>query len=180
MVLLILGRKGHRKGTDLVPMLLDPRAFPDAQLWMIGDEEPRERARLMAVHDDLAAAWGPRLRWMDAEEDPRPVLDQASVLLLPSRAEARPRVVEEALAHGVPAITSPIPGVLDISEMVTHPGALTVASLDEPWNEAIRDALRLNLPRAPLIAPFSETEFADAWLRVLEEPTPCRSAGLLD
>ena len=58
-VLLVLGRKGHRKGTDLLSRLLDPREFPDAQLWIIGDEEPRESARLGAIHDDLVEGWGP-------------------------------------------------------------------------------------------------------------------------
>lgn len=177
-VLLVLGRKGHRKGTDLLRDLVDPDLLGDARLWVVGDEEPRELSSLHAVHEELVGRWGSRLRWSDAEQDVTRVLDQASVLLLPSRAEARPRVVEEALAHGVPVITSPLPGVLDIGETVTHPGALTIVPLGEPWNEAIQDALRLDLPNAPLIVPFSETAFADAWLRVLREHEPSGPAGL--
>lgn len=137
-VLLTLGRLGQRKGTydtlKAIPHIL--AQYPEAQFWLGGDGEV-EQVRQIAD----AADWGDHLRllgWVSgAEKDD--VLARADVFLLPSYGEGLPVAVIEAMAYGLPVISTPVGGIPelvvdgetgnlikpgDVDALVTHATAL--------------------------------------------------------
>jgi len=107
-----LGRLGQRKGGyDLVNAFA---ALPEAM---------RDRARLVMAGDGdvegmkkLAAPLGERVRvlsWIDANERDR-LLAESDVFVLPSYAEGVPMSLLEAMAAGLPCITTPVGGIPDV------------------------------------------------------------------
>jgi glycosyltransferase involved in cell wall biosynthesis len=107
-----LGRLGKRKGGyDVVNAFA---ALPDAL---------RDRARLVLAGDGdvegmkkLAAPFGERIRvlsWIDAHERDR-LLAESDVFVLPSYAEGVPMALLEAMAAGLPCITTPVGGIPDV------------------------------------------------------------------
>lgn len=106
-----LGKLGKGKGSfDLVQAFL---ALPP---------ELRERARLvMAGNGDLervrqAAAGESRIEvrpWIDATERDR-LMSESDVFVLPTYAEGVPMSLLEAMAAGLPSITTPVGGIPDV------------------------------------------------------------------
>ena len=137
-----LGRLGTRKGGyDLMNAFA---SLPEAM---------RSRARLVMAGDGdvegmrkLAAPFGDRVRvlsWIDAHERDR-LLTESDVFVLPSYAEGVPMALLEAMAAGLPCITTPVGGIPDVfthgaEGLLVPPGdaaqlraAMTIFIGDEP------------------------------------------------
>lgn len=82
---------------------------PDASLAVVGDGELR--AELEALASELAI--GPRLRFVDFEPPSARALRDLDVFVLPSRWEAFPISVLEALACGVPQVATDVGGTAE-------------------------------------------------------------------
>jgi glycosyltransferase involved in cell wall biosynthesis len=120
-----LGRLGERKGTyDLVNAFV---GLPEAL---------RNKSRLVLAGDGdvegvrkLAEPAGDRIEvhsWIDSAERDR-LLAQSDVFALPSRAEGVPMALLEAMANGLPSITTPVGGIPDVFRdgvdgMMVNPG----------------------------------------------------------
>jgi len=113
-----LGRLGNRKGVyDLVNAFL---GLPDGL---------KQRARLIVAGDGeiegvrkLAQAGGDRVLvpgWIDTAERNR-LLVKSDIFALASRAEGVPMALLEAMANGIPSLTTPVGGIPDVFEDGAH------------------------------------------------------------
>jgi glycosyltransferase involved in cell wall biosynthesis len=96
--------------TLLAAFRLTARALPAAELWLLGDGP-----RLGEVRE-LAGRLLPegRVKFLPPREDLRPLLHQASLLVLSSKTEALPNVVLEAMAAGLPVVATRVGGVPEL------------------------------------------------------------------
>jgi glycosyltransferase involved in cell wall biosynthesis len=107
-----LGRLGERKGSyDLVNAFAGlPRAIRDrARLVLAGDGDVEGVRKLAEPMGDQVEVHS----WIDVHERDR-LLRESDVFALPSRAEGVPMALLEAMANGLPSITSPVGGIPDV------------------------------------------------------------------
>ncbi|HEY0833853.1 MAG TPA: glycosyltransferase family 4 protein [Azospirillum sp.] len=144
-VVLALGRLGPGKGTydilDAIPAVV--ARFPTARFWFGGDGEvDTVRARI------AGEPWADRVRllgWVDGAEK-EAVLRAADVFLLPSYAEGLPMALLEAMAYGLPVVTTPVGG---IPQAIAHgETGLLVDPGDVPALRAAIESLLADPPRA--------------------------------
>lgn len=109
-IILFLGRMVREKGIDdliaAMPSVLVEH--PDAQLWIGGADD---NGRIAAVLESLP--WRNQIRmlgWVQGGDKDR-ALREATLLVLPSYNEGLPMVVIEAMAHGLPVVTTPVGGI---------------------------------------------------------------------
>ena len=111
-ILLFLGRLGERKGIyDLVEAVAKARLnFPDVQLLCGGDGDLDGIAKRI---EEMGISRSVRiLGWVTGEEKQR-LLAEAAVYVLPSYNEGLPMSVLEAMAAGLPVITTTVGGIPD-------------------------------------------------------------------
>ncbi len=144
-LVMFLGAGFERKGLETA--VRATAAIPDAVLAVVGGDRGTGRYRRLAVQLGL------RLELLGAREDPERWLAAADAMILPTRYDSAANAVLEALACGVPAITS---------------GANGAASfLPEPW--------------LTVDSPMDAVGFTAALARALEDPAlpaRCREAAV--
>lgn len=109
----ICARKGQR---DLVAAAMRLKAHDGMRFLMVGDAVDPYARRLRR---DLARLPPGVVRLVPAQADMAPWYQAADMVALPTRGEAAPRVVLEALAAGLPLVVAPVDGV---PEQVRGPG----------------------------------------------------------
>jgi glycosyltransferase involved in cell wall biosynthesis/GT2 family glycosyltransferase len=108
----------------------------DGTAWtldLFGDGPDRERLQRMAPED-------PRVRWRGASPGPDHAFAEIDVLCVPSRAEAFPLVIVEAMARGLPVVSSAVgsvPDLLDNGKAGILVEPVTVAA----WADALREVI---------------------------------------
>jgi len=111
-LLIAIGRLEKQKGHDwLLPVLA--RAFPqlpEHDLLLVGDGP--EQARLQQQAGELGIA--SRVHFLGWRGDIPALLRAAELLLLPSRWEGMPNVLLEAMAAGLPVLTTRVEGTTEI------------------------------------------------------------------
>lgn len=108
--LLVVGSIVHRKGIDvLMQALATTKAACRVELTVAGDGPDRTTLQSLveALPPSHTVAW---LGEVPPDQVPR-LLSKNDVLVLSSRSEGRPNVVLEALAAGMPVISTNLPGV---------------------------------------------------------------------
>jgi glycosyltransferase involved in cell wall biosynthesis len=116
-MILMLGTVCERKGQiDLALALrhLDPRA-PGAptHVFIVGDRENAYSRDLHAAVAALPAAWRARVHIVAETPEVWPYYAAADLFVFTSRMESYPRVLMEAMAFGLPIITTPVNGVVE-------------------------------------------------------------------
>jgi glycosyltransferase involved in cell wall biosynthesis len=155
--------KGHE--VAIAAMAEITRRVPGARLVVVGEGESRpalERA---------AAELGPVVKFAGFRDDVMPVLDAFDVLAHPSRQEAFPTTLLEAMAAGVPQVATAVGGIPEIVD--DGRTGLLLPAPPEPAELAERVVRLLGDPelRARLAAAgrerFAERFGADAWAQRL-------------
>jgi glycosyltransferase involved in cell wall biosynthesis len=113
--LLAIGSVIRRKGLDVLLAALATMETSRAVELVIAGDGP-ERERLATLANRLPAT--KKVTWLGevAPAEVPNLLSGADVLVLSSRSEGRPNVVLEALAAGVPVISTRLPGVAGLVE----------------------------------------------------------------
>ena len=119
-----VGAVSHRKGADLlVEAAMTLAASHGAHTYFAGNidwHEPRTSAENSPWHDNI--------HFLGFEEDPRRLLDAASVFVLASRRDPAPLVLIEAMEAGLPIVATSIDGV---PEMLSHGAAGLLVAPDD-------------------------------------------------
>jgi glycosyltransferase involved in cell wall biosynthesis len=161
--------KGHDEAAAAVARLR--RAFPGLRLVVAGDGPSREAvARAMAPLGEAAVLAGHR-------GDVMAVLDAVDILLHPSKVEAFPTAVLEAMAAGVPVVASAVGGIPEIladgetGVLVPPPAAeLALADALEPLLQApdVRRAMA-ERGRERMLREFTAERWAERTRAVYDE-----------
>jgi len=110
--LLFLGRMCRDKGTyDLLEVIANlGQRFPEAELFCAGDGEAQE----VAARAQALGIWG-RVKILDwvTGDAKNQLIETAGILVLPSYFEGLPMSVLEAMAAGVPVVTTTVGGIPD-------------------------------------------------------------------
>lgn len=113
-VLLWVGRLDPVKGLDLlidaVPLVC--KADPRAHLVLVGDGPLRATLERQIASRNL----GSRVHLLGARNDVPALLRAADVFVFPSRTEGLPNALLEAMAAGLPIVTTDVPGCRDLVE----------------------------------------------------------------
>lgn len=176
---LFLGRLGKRKGTyDLLEAAaLAVMNVPNLRLLLGGDGELdgiRARARELGIADRVEL-----LGWVRGDEKQR-LLDHAMVYALPSYHEGLPMSILEAMAAGLPILSTPIAGIPEavtsgVEGLLVEPGdvsalanALRMMLTDAVKCRAMGEAARRKIARtfAPaIILPLVESLYVELGAR---------------
>lgn len=170
---LFLGDFSPRKGVRdlLAAARLVLAAHADAHFVVAGGEPPAE---VVALAQPLGAAVKfPGFVRGDAK---RHALQQAALLVLPSYAEGMPVAVLEAMAAGLPVVTTPVGGVPDfftdgVNGLLVPPGdvaalaAALVRLLDDPTQRAAMG----HHNRQQALAQFDAPPYVERLLEVYKE-----------
>jgi glycosyltransferase involved in cell wall biosynthesis len=113
--------KGHDVLIDAAPSVL--RCFPDAQFELVGAGPELGALRARANARGVAHAFA----FLGERDDVPARLAAADIFLLPSRSEAFPNAVLEAMAAGLPVVASGVGGILELIDdgrtgLLTPPG----------------------------------------------------------
>ncbi len=172
--ILCVGRLQKQKGFDIAlrAMALLGPACADWRLVILG--EGPERPNLERLHADLGL--GDRARLAGQVADPWPWLRQAGIFLMSSRSEGFPNALTEAMAAGLPVISTDCPsgpadiitpGVDGLLVPTEDPAALAEALARLIDSGDLRTRLAAAAPG--VLERYSLESVLAAWDRVLEE-----------
>ena len=147
-IVLMLGELGTRKGTyDVLKAIPEILArCPDLEFWFGGDGEVEPVKAIVATQP-----WRNQVRvlgWVNSG-DKKQLLDKALIFLLPSYHEGLPIALLEAMASGVPIVSTPVGGIPDLVNdgqegLLVAPGAVAeiVSAVTKlAQDEALRSGL---------------------------------------
>ena len=163
-VALFVGSGYRRKGLDAaIAALAASRA--DAELWIVGSDSRPEAYAAKAERSGL------RVRLLGPVQDPLLYYGAADTLILPSIYDPFPSTVIEALACGLPCVTSTACGARDVvaqldGRLVRDAG--DVAGLAEAINVAFELAPRSSTPAAArgIVQGYSVDRMIDGMLAI--------------
>lgn len=143
-VVLFVGSGFERKG--LSPLLKALAGLEDVHLLVVGKDRASARAKALAASLGLSA----RIHFLGARTDVRPFYGAADVFALPTLYDPFPNAVLEALACGLPVLTTPGSGA---AELVNNHCARVVDALDsDSQSRALTELLAIPLDISALAA----------------------------
>jgi glycosyltransferase involved in cell wall biosynthesis len=169
------GEKGHDVLIEAAPQVL--RNFPDAQFDLAGTGPERDALMARAAARGVARAFS----FLGHCEDVPAQLAQADVFVLPSRSEAFPNALLEAMACGLPVVASAVGGICELIDqpqvgMLVPPGnpaALAAAICRVLANPPLAAALG-SAARTQVLERYSFERMVDAFDHIYREPLRAR------
>lgn len=114
--IVFVGRLHRQKGIDTLlralRLLLADRGADAVRLILVGDGPERANLEELAGHLGVAE----RTEFVGIVDDAAPYLSDADIFVLPSHAEGLSNALLEAMAFGIPAVVSNVPGNSDVVE----------------------------------------------------------------
>ena len=117
-VVLYVGSGYERKG---LPTLLEAMTKVDAELWVVGRDKSQKAMERLAIELGIVK----RVRFFGGQQDVRPFYGAADVFALPTQYDPFPNAVLEALACGLPVVTTLTCGA---AEFVTEANGAVIAA----------------------------------------------------
>ena len=144
--LLFVGRMSEQKRLDVIRRAL---SVADAvwQLWVVGDGEAEIKTALKQLANHLHLR--DRIHWMGWKSNPWEYASEADALVLASEFEGFALVAIEALARGIPVISTPVSG---IPELIS-PGVNGYVFPKEDWGFLARILNMMAQGKLPAISP---------------------------
>lgn len=152
-VVLFVGSGYARKGLPTLIQAFARMTRPDAELWVVGRD--RAEAAMQALARKLGIA--SRVRFFGAQQDVRPFYGAADVFALPTFYDPFPNAALEALACGLPLITSTTCGA---AERITAANGAVITAGDVAALAAQLDTL-CTLARADSMREAARASVAD-------------------
>jgi glycosyltransferase involved in cell wall biosynthesis/GT2 family glycosyltransferase len=118
-------------------LLVEALGQIEEQNWtldLFGDGPDRDRLQAMAPDN-------PRVRWRGASPGPDHAFAEIDILCVPSKAEAFPLVIVEAMARGLPVISSAVGSVPDLLDN-GNAGVLVEPVTAAAWAAALRSIIQ--------------------------------------
>jgi glycosyltransferase involved in cell wall biosynthesis len=154
--LLVMGRLSSEKGVDVLLNACGRLVASGLQLHLdvVGDGPDRASLEALAVQLHIAG----QVTFHGHQADPKPYYRGADLLIIPSRSEGLPNVLLEAIAHGLPVVSTRVGAV---PEVVTDSN---VGLLCE-----IGDVAGMHSAIARALAPTYRVDGVNGRRRVLED-----------
>lgn len=108
MVANLRPEKGHDILIDAATLVL--RSVPDATFALAGDGPERDRLMSHAERRGVAGAFS----WLGHRDDVAAIMEASDIFVLPSRTEAFPNALLEAMAAGLPCVATRVGGIPEI------------------------------------------------------------------
>ena len=154
MVANLRPEKGHDTLIDAASAVL--RTFRDATFIIAGDGTERDRLVAHAAQRGVAGAFS----WLGHRDDVGAIVATSDIFVLPSRTEAFPNALLEAMAAGLPCVATRVGG---IPEIISDGRTGLMVRVDDPVDLA--DALCRLMSDAPLSAQLGASAAQDVAVR---------------
>lgn len=115
-VILFVGSGFARKGVATLIEALARMKTADAEVWIVGRDKHLARYAAFARRHGIEQ----RVRFFGGHQDVRPFYAAADVFCLPTRYDPLPNAALEALACGLPVVTTPTSGAAELIESVKN------------------------------------------------------------
>ncbi len=168
--IICIGRLSQEKGHGLLLRAMSLMRNREARLTLLGEGPRRSHLEEQVRHLGIAE----RVRFAGWQDDIWPWLAKARVLALPSRTESFGNVVVEALAAGLPVVSTDTPGPAEILAGDARLGRIVSSTEAEEMAAALDAALAAPgdpAPRQARATDFSAAKGVDAWERLILDVT---------
>jgi len=144
MVANLRPEKGHDTLLAAAPRIL--ARYPDASFTFVGEGPQREKLEMLVRALGLTG----RVQFLGESQDPAPILASHDLFVLPSRSEAFPNALIEAMATALPVVATDVGGIPE----VVRPGV-----------------------NGRLVPPDDVGALADAVLTLMDDPAAAAALG---
>jgi glycosyltransferase involved in cell wall biosynthesis len=187
VVLLVLGTVCERKGQVDLPLALGGLAqewWPHLRCLIVGDRGLPYSRRVQAAREALPDVLRDRVQVIPETDEPARYYRAADVFVCTSRVESFPRVTLEAMAHGLPLVTTPAYGIAEqvrqgVNALLYEPGdvaGLTAALARLLGDEPLRH--RMGAQAQPVLDCLNDFDtMASAYAEIFREAALSRGGA---